>query len=96
MAKILISGGSGLIGKAITRQLLVQGHEVVWTGRTGGQGLPWQRLQSDREDVQGNVQGGQADQAQGFTRQVLRDFFGGHGLDACESMAYRAQRKSRE
>jgi uncharacterized protein (TIGR01777 family) len=37
MAKILISGGSGLIGKAITKKLLALGHEVVWTGRKSGQ-----------------------------------------------------------
>jgi uncharacterized protein len=36
MAKILISGGSGLIGKAITKKLLGLGHEVVWTGRKSG------------------------------------------------------------
>lgn len=51
MAKILISGGSGLIGKAITRKLLAQGHEVVWTGRKTGQwqgvkiyGADWRKM----------------------------------------------------
>ncbi len=51
MAKILISGGSGLIGKAITRQLLVQGHEVVWTGRTGGQ---WEQVKIYKADWRKN------------------------------------------
>ncbi len=36
MAKILISGGSGLIGKALTEKLIKLGHEVVWTGRNPG------------------------------------------------------------
>ena len=33
MSKILISGGSGLVGRAVTRQLLEAGHEVVWLSR---------------------------------------------------------------
>jgi uncharacterized protein len=36
MAKILISGGSGLVGKAVTRELLSRGHEVAWLSRQGG------------------------------------------------------------
>ena len=51
-------------------------------GGFGGQGLPWQRLQPDRQDVQGDLQGGQADQAQIFPGQVFGDFFGGYGLDS--------------
>lgn len=34
MAKILISGGSGLVGKKLTASLLKQQHEVVWLSRT--------------------------------------------------------------
>lgn len=34
MAKILISGGSGLVGKKLTASLLNQKHEVVWLSRT--------------------------------------------------------------
>lgn len=34
MAKILISGGSGLLGKKLTASLLSQQHEVVWLSRT--------------------------------------------------------------
>lgn len=37
MTKILISGGSGLIGKAISKQLLKEGKEVVWLGRKSGE-----------------------------------------------------------
>lgn len=34
MATILITGGSGLIGRALTSALLQQGHQVRWLGRT--------------------------------------------------------------
>ncbi len=34
MAKILISGGNGLLGRAITKELLHNGHEVSWLCRT--------------------------------------------------------------
>lgn len=34
MKKVLISGGSGLIGKALTRQLIQQGIEVRWLSRS--------------------------------------------------------------
>lgn len=34
MAKILITGGSGLVGKELTKQLLHKNHEVVWLSRT--------------------------------------------------------------
>lgn len=33
MAKILITGGTGLVGKHLTQSLLQQGHEVVWLSR---------------------------------------------------------------
>lgn len=33
MAKILISGGSGMLGQSITRELLLKGHEVRWLTR---------------------------------------------------------------
>jgi len=36
MSKILISGGSGMLGKAISEVLLEKGHEVVWLGRKAG------------------------------------------------------------
>jgi uncharacterized protein len=36
MAKILISGGSGLVGRAISQLLLQKGHEPVWLSRQGG------------------------------------------------------------
>ncbi|PBQ30396.1 TIGR01777 family protein [Sphingobacteriaceae bacterium] len=37
MAKILITGGSGLVGKAISDLLLTQGHEVRWLSREASQ-----------------------------------------------------------
>jgi len=37
MAKILITGGSGLLGKAISGILLDKNHEVAWLSRDGGQ-----------------------------------------------------------
>jgi uncharacterized protein (TIGR01777 family) len=36
MANILITGGSGLIGQALTRALLHDGHSVRWLSRTAG------------------------------------------------------------
>lgn len=36
MAKILITGGSGLIGRALSAKLLINGHQVVWLSRTPG------------------------------------------------------------
>lgn len=36
MAKILISGGSGLIGRAISELLQTKGHEVAWLSREAG------------------------------------------------------------
>jgi uncharacterized protein (TIGR01777 family) len=36
MTKILITGGSGLLGKAISRILLDKKHEVAWLSRDGG------------------------------------------------------------
>lgn len=40
MAKILITGASGLIGKRLTEMLLEKGHEVRHLGRTKKQGAP--------------------------------------------------------
>lgn len=36
MAKILITGGSGLLGRAISEILVKQGHEVAWLSRQAG------------------------------------------------------------
>lgn len=36
MAKILITGGSGLVGKAISELLLNKGHEPIWLSRQSG------------------------------------------------------------
>ncbi len=33
MKKILLTGGSGLVGQALTRELLQKGHEVAWLSR---------------------------------------------------------------
>ncbi|HYF67866.1 MAG TPA: NAD-dependent epimerase/dehydratase family protein, partial [Ohtaekwangia sp.] len=42
MSKILITGGSGLIGKHLTRYLTQQGHSVSHLGREKrDQGVPW-------------------------------------------------------
>jgi len=35
--KVLISGGSGLLGRAITKDLLAKGHTVAWLSRHSGQ-----------------------------------------------------------
>lgn len=32
--KVLITGGSGLVGKLLSKALIAQGHSVVWLGRT--------------------------------------------------------------
>lgn len=37
MAKILISGGSGLLGRAISKIIVAAKHEVVWLSRTEGE-----------------------------------------------------------
>ncbi|MDI1354546.1 MAG: TIGR01777 family oxidoreductase [bacterium] len=37
MAKILITGGSGLLGRAISRTLLELGHQPMWLSREAGQ-----------------------------------------------------------
>ncbi len=34
--KVLITGGSGLVGSELTKQLKSRGHEVVWLSRTAG------------------------------------------------------------
>ncbi len=36
MTKILITGGTGMVGKYIANQLIIQGHEVVLLGRKSG------------------------------------------------------------
>lgn len=36
MAKILITGGSGLVGKAISAELIKQNHEPLWLSREAG------------------------------------------------------------
>lgn len=36
MATILITGGSGLIGSALTKRLLLEGHTVRWLSRSAG------------------------------------------------------------
>ncbi|MDN4165890.1 TIGR01777 family oxidoreductase [Cytophagales bacterium LB-30] len=38
MEKILISGGSGLVGQALTQHLTQQGHEVAWLSRSQQKG----------------------------------------------------------
>ena len=38
MSKILITGGSGLVGQAISRLLIAEGHSVVWLSRTANEG----------------------------------------------------------
>ena len=47
MSKILISGGSGLVGKSISQLLLKQGHQVVWLGRVQGE---WQGIKKFKWD----------------------------------------------
>lgn len=37
MSKILIAGGSGLVGKRLTALLKQKGHDVAWLSRTGGE-----------------------------------------------------------
>ena len=36
MSKILISGGSGLIGRHISKLLIESNHNVAWLSREGG------------------------------------------------------------
>ena len=47
MSKILICGGSGLIGKAISKLLLQNNHQVVWLSRSEGS---WQGIQKYKWD----------------------------------------------
>jgi uncharacterized protein (TIGR01777 family) len=60
MAKILISGGSGLIGKAISKLLIQNNHQVVWLSREAGywEGIQkykwdWKTNQMDENALQG-------------------------------------------
>lgn len=47
MAKILITGGSGLLGKSISQLLVKEGHQVVWLGRVKGE---WQGIKKFKWD----------------------------------------------
>ena len=52
--KILITGGTGLIGTEITSQLLEQGHDVAYLSRHPGKnrfGVPEYRWDPDHEDI---------------------------------------------
>src|SRR5438128_1896403 len=49
MAKILITGGSGLLGKAISQKLLSQGHLPVWLSRSAGHDNTIQKFRWDIE-----------------------------------------------
>lgn len=51
MAKILITGGSGLVGRAISELLLKQGHEPRWLSRESGSSG---RIQKFKWDVSKN------------------------------------------
>jgi len=48
MAKILITGGSGLVGRAISELLLKKGHEISWLSREKGN---WRSIQKFRWDL---------------------------------------------
>ncbi len=39
--KVLISGGSGLIGTRLSEMLVEKGYEVIWLSRSGGTGVPY-------------------------------------------------------
>lgn len=45
--KVLISGGSGLLGRAISRQLSAKGHEVAWLSRKASKSGPYVRYAWD-------------------------------------------------
>ena len=47
MSKILITGGSGLLGKRISQLLVKEGHQVVWLGRVQGE---WQGIKKFKWD----------------------------------------------
>src|SRR6218665_645579 len=50
MAKILITGGSGLIGRAVSELLLRRQHQPVWLGRREGawKGIPAYRWEPEQ------------------------------------------------
>lgn len=51
MSKILISGGSGLIGKALSKLLVQNNHQVVWLSREAGN---WEGIQKYKWDWKTN------------------------------------------
>jgi len=84
MAKILISGGSGLIGKAITKKLLALGHIVVWTGRKSGH---WEKVKIYQADWRkGQLEAGVME---GVTHFIL--LAGAGVMDARWTAAYKEE-----
>ncbi len=51
MAKILITGGSGLIGKAVSELLLKKQHQLVWLSRQAGE---WNGIKKYKWDIDGS------------------------------------------
>jgi uncharacterized protein (TIGR01777 family) len=50
--KILISGGSGLLGRALSDELLKNGHEVAWLSRTPGK---YDKIKAYKWDIKSNT-----------------------------------------
>ena len=48
MAKILITGGSGFVGRAISEAALKQGHQPIWLGREAGE---WKGIKKYKWDI---------------------------------------------